>query len=231
LLMIKGKNEIEKLNVTRQMIGTCEYDPVYDLPIITKTDLSRLDLENLHLCGVQNLSVKRNNHNTLVHMFRYDCELHAYWNNPLKKIPLFRTCAAISTPDFSVTPDMNINEMRHNVFKGRWLGKLWQNYGCVVIPTVGWADPCTYDLCFSGIEVSSPVIISTIGCKENKEVFLEGFSAMKKRIRPELIFVYGDMVQGMTGTFVNFTYTDAFSKKYEQLRLTGISQIFTVEGD
>ena len=49
---------------------------------------------------------------------------------------------------------------------------------------------------------------------------------MKKRLEPSLIIVYGDMIDGMTGKFVNFKYTDAFSKKTRQLRLEGLSQVF-----
>ena len=42
---------------------------------------------------------------------------------------------------------------------------------------------------------------------------------MKKRIDPELIIVFGNMIPGMTGKFINYKYKDAFSKKgcYEAL--------------
>ena len=40
-----------------------------------------------------------------------------------------------------------------------------------------------YDICFSGIEKNSIVIVST-GCMNNQKVFLKGFNEMKKRIEP-----------------------------------------------
>lgn len=53
---------------------------------------------------------------------------------------------------------------------------------------------------------------------------------MKKRLNPPLIIVYGDMIKGMTGTFIHFDYTDAFKQnnQYEQLQLDGFSKIFTI---
>ena len=69
---------------------------------------------------------------------------------------------------------MNYNEIRHNVYKNKWLGKTWQNYGCKVIPTIQWCTPSTYDICFGGIEKGSAVIVSTLGCTSNPVDFLMG---------------------------------------------------------
>ena len=52
---------------------------------------------------------------------------------------------------------------------------------------------------------------------------------MKKRINPPLIIVFGDMVDGMTGPFINFQYKDSFNVKYEQLRLECVSPVFTIK--
>ena len=124
---------------------------------------------------------------------------------------------------------MNINDIRHNVYMSRWLGKTWQNYGCTVYPTIGWALPDTYDIVFGGVERGSIVIISTLGCQNNEDVFLDGFFEMKKRIDPPLIIVYGDMIEGMSGRFVNYKYSDAFFKENRQLRIEGLTQVFEWE--
>lgn len=130
------------------------------------------------------------------------------WNNPLKYVSKYQTAAFVTTPEFSVYP----NELRHNVFKGRRIGKTRQNYGCKVIPVIPWATPDTYDLCFSGIEEGLLIIIFTTGCRKNNEMFLNGFNEVKKRIKPELIIVYGNMIKGMTGRFINYKYKDVFEK-------------------
>ena len=231
-LMIKGLTEYEKLKVVRPILGDCKYD-AFDMPVIRKTPMDILDWDNLKVIGIQNASPKTMNKDTLVLMFNYDKRLLALWNDPLKKVALFQGFAAVGTPDFSVYPSMNVNEIRHNIFMSRWLGVTWQNYNCLTIPTIGWALPDTYDLCFSGIEHGSVVIISTLGCHDNTMEFLNGFNEMKARLDPPLVIVFGDMIDGMTGTFINFRYTDCFcrNRKYEQVCLEGVSRIFTIKGD
>lgn len=228
--MIKGLTEYEKYKVIRPIIGECEYDE-FAMPVIRKTDINAIDWNELRVIGIQNASPRTADKNTLILMFNYDKRLQALWNDPLKKIALFQGFAAVATPDFSIYPTMNINEIRHNVFMSRWLGVTWQNYNCITLPTVGWALPDTYDICFSGLEHGSIVVISTLGCQEHTEEFLNGFRHLKKRISPPLIIVFGDMIDGMTGTFINFRYTDAFCTKdsYMQLSLDGISRIFTIK--
>ena len=226
--MNKGLSEYEKYRVIRPLFGEYSLDE-YEMPVIHSTPMESIDWERLKITGFRNLTPKHDNKNTLAHMFSYDRDLMTLWNNPLKRIPLFQTCAAISTPDFSAYSSMNINEIRHNVYMARWLGCTWQQYGCTVIPTVGWADPRTYDICFSGIEPGTPVLISTLGCKNKESEFLSGFDAMKKHLMPPLVIVYGDMIDGMTGRFIHFRYSDSFSTKVKQLRMECVPQIFTIE--
>ena len=226
--MINGLSEYEKYKVIRPIIGECTYDK-YDMPVIKKTNIDEINWEKLKVIGLQNATLKHAAKDTLVLMFNYDKKLISLWNNPLKKIGLFQNYAAVASPDFSIYPNMNSNEIRHNIYMARWLGVTWQNYGNIVLPTVGWALPGTYDLCFSGIEKGSIVIISKSGCQNNEKVFLMGFNELKRRINPPLIIVFGEMIEGMTGTFVNYKYSDSFNKKYEQLKLDGISNIFTIK--
>ena len=223
--MINGLNEYEKFKVLRPIIGGAELDD-NGFPIISKEEFVERDWCNLNAIGLQNLSSKADYKDFILLMFNYDYRLNTLWNNPLKKVGLFQNFYAIGTPDYSIYPQMNINDIRHNVYMSRWLGKTWQNYGCKVYPTIGWALPDTYDIVFGGVEKGSIVILSTLGCQNNEEVFLSGFFEMKRRLEPSLIIVYGDMIDGMTGKFVNFKYTDAFSKKTRQLRLEGLSQVF-----
>lgn len=226
--MFTGKmSEMEIYRVIRPVIGGCRFDS-NDFPIIRRPALGVINWENIRPINYHNLSPQRDNSDAIALMFRYDKYLMALWNNPLRRIPLFRGCMAVCTPDFSVYSSMNSNEIRHNIYMSRWLGCTWQNYGCTVIPTIGWAEKDTYDICFGGIEEGCPVVISTIGCQRHRDVFLSGFNEMKRRINPPVIVVYGDMIEGMYGTFIHFRYKDSFSSKAVQLRMSGVSQIFTV---
>ena len=228
--MFKGLSAEEKFKVIRPIIGEYKEDE-YHLPIINKTLIDGVDWSKIEPLNFQNMTSGVANRNKLILMFAYDKELQRFWNNPLKYIPSFSTASFITTPDYSAYESMNYNEICHNVYKNRWLGKTWQNYGCKVIPTIQWCTPATYDICFGGIERGSSVIISTIGCKSYTEDFLMGFNEMKKRINPELIIVFGNMIPGMTGKFINYKYKDAFSKKgsYQQLSFIDIQPIFEIK--
>lgn len=52
---------------------------------------------------------------------------------------------------------------------------------------------------------------------------------VKLLINPSLVIVYGDMIEGMFGTFINFRYVDGFNRKYEQLSLFN-EKVFTIMG-
>ncbi len=150
--MIKGLNEYEKYKVIRPIFAEFKYDE-FQMPVIRKTGINEIDWNYIDVLGYQNLNKNDDNSNNLILMFNYDKVLLSLWNSPLKKIALFRTCAAIATPDFSIYPTMNYNEIRHNVYMNRWLGCTWQSYGCSVIPTIGWASPDTYDILFQRIGI------------------------------------------------------------------------------
>ncbi len=224
---MRGLSDFEKYKILRPIIGGAEYDE-NEFPIIRKTVLDENEWTGIKAVNLQNARPSPMNQSSILLMFSYDSRLIALWNNPLKKVPLFQSYYAVASPDFSIYPGMNINDIRQNIYMSRWLGRTWQNYGCKVYPTIGWYKSDTYDICFSAVEKGSIVVISTLGCLSNKEVFLQGFKEMKKRLQPSLIVVFGEMIDGMTGKFVNFRYQDSFRTKYYQFNLDGISQIYEI---
>lgn len=229
--MINELDEYEKFKLLRPLYS----DHVFDsngIPIIKKDDFNFEDLNDIYLCNFKNIKSFPDKKKTIVIMFNYDKIIDTIWNDPLKYLPKLLEFKAICSPDYSVNPKMNINCIRYNVFRNRWIGCFLQEKGVKVIPTIQWASEDTYDLCFSGVEKGSVVIVSTIGCLKNKDVFLNGFNEMKRRIAPVLIIVFGKMIDGMTGTFLHFNYEDCFMKKetYEQLRLFPVDNIFTISG-
>lgn len=226
--MNKSLSLDDKYKVVRPIIGRCEYDK-NDFPIIRNTINKNINWNNLSACGIQNITKTKDNSNTIALMYLDDKKLLAFWNSPLKRIPLMLSCAAVATPDYSYYDSMNINEIRHNVYMNRWLGVTWQNYGVNIIPTIGWAGEHTYDICFSGIERGTPVTISTLGCQKRKEDFMSGFKEMKRRISPSLIVVFGKMIEGMTGRFLHFNYADSFNRRLYQQSFDGVLGIFEIE--
>lgn len=226
--MLKVLTEEERFNIIRPIVGGCNYDK-FNIPMMKGVSINDVDWDHLNIQGFQSASIKNDNSHTLLTMFSYDKCLARLWNNPLKRIGLFQTFAALGTPDFSLYPAMNRNDIQYNIYKARWLGRTWQNYGCKVIPTIGWAAPNTYEICFSGLPSESVVLISTLGCLKRQNDFLEGFNEMKRRIHPTLIIVYGSMIEGMSGTFLVYPYHDSFSKKTDQISLDISPRIFTIK--
>lgn len=227
-------DDFEKIKILRSVSEQhINKDDKNGMPIMNKVTEKDIDVENMQAINIQNVSVKNVNSQHIIFPFRYDKDLRRYWNNPFFYIPLFSSAMAVCSPDFSVYPSMHYEEVRHNIFQNRWLGCLWQDMGCIVIPTVSWALPDSYDVCLSGIQNGSVVAISTIGCHKvlSRELFMQGFNEMKKRINPSLIIVYGKMFPDMTGNFVNVKYDEGFEKKNKalQLQLFKISKKFIVK--
>ena len=229
--MINGQDDYEKYKILRPLYSDHDYDN-NGFPVIKKDDFDYGEWNDTYLCNFKNIKSHGQKNKSIVIMFNYDNVINGLWNDPFRYLPKLLGFKAVCTPDYSVYPGMNINDVRYNVYKNRWIGCMLQEKGYKVIPTIQWALEDTYDICFSGVEEGSVVIISTLGCINNKEIFLKGFNEMKKRIKPSLIIVFGKMIEGMVGTFLQYEYKDSFMRKqdYEQLRLFPIEKVFKLEG-
>lgn len=229
--MIHGQKNYEKYKVLRPLYSNHKYDK-YGFPIIKKDNFNFECWNKTKVCNFKNIKSQNDKENSIVLMFNYDNIINKIWNDPYRYLSKLLGFKAICTPDFSIYPNMNINDIRYNIYKNRWIGCLLQEKGYKVIPTIQWSCEDTYDMCFSGIEKGSTVIISTLGCTSNCRIFLDGFNRMKDVIEPSLIIVFGDMMPGMTGTFLQFNYEDSFNKpqkNYEQLSLFPLGKVFRIE--
>lgn len=79
----------------------------------------------------------------------------------------------------------------------------------MVIPTVTWSTPESFDFCFEGIEKHSIVAIGMIGCKRSKEDFLLGYNEMIKRIEPSAIIYFGTPFEEMEGNIIAVDYLES----------------------
>lgn len=229
--MIKGLTKYDKFKVIHPLPKDTNYT-MNDMPIIKKEEIDINGLSQKIILNGCNINSSENTNNTILINFNYDNILNRIWNDPLKYIPKYQEFYAVCTPDYSIYPNMNLNEIRFNVFKNRYLGCLWQYYGIKVISTIQWGDESTFDFCFDGVEKGSVVIISTLGCQNNKDFFLKGFEELKRRIEPKLIIVFGKLITGMTGKFIQYSYKESFNTKkhnYEQLTLFSMPKIVEVK--
>lgn len=160
----------------------------WNMPIIKKNNI---DISNIQLIKADNINKNEFplERTKTVHFFLDDNKLDRYYKNPEKYLEILAQYKNILTPDYSLYSDMPLAIQIFNVFKNRWCGAFWQDYGLSVIPTVSWSTPESFEFCFDGIESGSIVAISTVGNKKprDKASFLVGYKEMKKRLNPQKV--------------------------------------------
>lgn len=188
----------------------------HGMPIIQHNKLPRFEsVLSYHDTRLNDESAKKTAY--LVHFFKNDhCFSFLYDENNEKKdqerLRKLAQYVAVCTPDFSLYPEMPTIVQQMQVFKSRWCGAHWQDNGLYVVPTITWADKPSYSFCFEGVALHATVIVSTVGCKDSKRLFLNGYNRMLEVIQPELIICYGDPFEEMNGHIICFPYS-AFRKK------------------
>jgi len=127
-----------------------------------------------------------------IHFFLDDYRFESVWKYPVRCAKALAGFTAAS-PDFSVFYDWPLPSQIWNVYRSRWCGSFWQQYGITVVPTISWGDSRSYGFCFDGIETGSAVWISTVGIRlGDRDKFRSGFDAMIDAIAPEIVLCYGE---------------------------------------
>lgn len=177
----------------------------WDIPAVKKQEV---DLTNLRLIACSDTRIDETEQNRLcgVHFFVDDYRFRNIYNNPEKSLEKFSQYAFLLTPDFSTYADMNQWRQLESVAHSRWCGAFWQSKGLIVIPTVTWSTPSSYQYCYDGIEEGSIVAIGMIGCKNNKTAFLRGYNEMLDRIHPKAIICFGKPFPEMRGNIIVVDY-------------------------
>ena len=182
-------NSIERRNNQLFLRNSYEKDGKYSIPLIKKQNL---ELDNINLISYSDTKNNESEKNTNkgVHFFIDDYRFEGIYNHPEKSLAKLKQYKFVCTPDFSIYSEMDKWRKIENVAKNRWVGAYWQEHGLIVIPTISWGKPSTFDYCFDGVEEDSIVAISTLGCKKAKRDFLNGYEEMKKKIKPTTIICF-----------------------------------------
>lgn len=180
-----------------------ERSGAFEIPLIHK---EQVGLENLALIGYDKLSSGKNDQ--IVHFFLDDYKFEALWNNPAPRVERLSSFKAVLSPQFSIYSEMPIAIQIHNTFRNRWCGAYLQSKGLKVIPSVVWGEPDTFWFCFDGIEKNSTVAVSTIGVRNEKELFMSGYKELLRRIEPTNIICYGKPFDEMEGNIIYASYEE-----------------------
>ena len=142
----------------------------------------------------------------LCSLFLDDYKFEAIWKDPEPRVEKLRQYKGILSPPFSTFYTMPTSIQIYNTFRSRWCGAYFQYKGFQVIPTVSWGLPQSYWYCFDGIEKGSVVAVSTLGVRNEKDFFMQGYNEMIRRIEPEAVICYCDPFPEMKGRIIPVDY-------------------------
>lgn len=141
--------------------------------------------------------------NEALSFFEFDVKFSDVLAHPERYIGAARSFALFVPPDCSVYRDMPLALQITNIYRSRAIGYYYQRHGANVYPLIRWGDERTYTdrvlsepIAFAGVEMRSPVVVSTYGCirgAENRRHFKAGLEAMVDYLEPSLVLVHGPM--------------------------------------
>ncbi len=177
----------------------------WQLPLVRKQDL---DLSDINMISISDTKYNdtENNRKKGVHFFVDDYRFEITYKDPERALRRVSQYTFACTPDFSTYSNMNYWRQLESIAHSRWVGAFWQDQGMIVIPTISWSGPASYDFCYDAVEKGSIVAIGMIGCKRSKTDFLAGYNEMLKRIEPTAIICFGDPFEEMKGRIIVVDY-------------------------
>ena len=180
----------------------------WGIPVVKKQDL---DLTNIRLIACSDTRSHDNEANKScgVHFFVDDYRFEGIYRNPQRSLAKFSQYSFLLTPDFSTYSNMNPWRQMESIAHSRWCGAYWQSHGLIVIPTISWSTPSSYQYCFDGVESKSIVAIGMIGSKRNRVGFMHGYNAMLEKIQPQAIICFGEPFSEMEGNIIVINYRES----------------------
>ena len=148
-----------------------------------------------------------------VHFFIDDYQFERIFNNPERYIKKLQQYECVLSPDFSPYCDMPLATQIFNHYRKHWVGALMQEYGVKVVPTIRASrDERSLDFYLDGEPKGGVVCISSMWTSDDeaREYFLREYETMRKTLKPEKIYIYGNEVEGLKG---NIEYIQPFTRK------------------
>lgn len=185
-----------------------DFDPAlcgaYDIPRMEPTHTTGTDF--LRFCDWKDADDPSG---MIAHFFYDDYKFIAAWHDPDCYLDRLKDFKAVVAPDFSLYTDFPLALQIMSVYRRQWIGAYWQSLGLDVIPCAVWGDERSYGFCFDGFPKHSVIAVSSVGVKADKEwnglsgeLFRRGYDEMTRRLEPETVLYYGDMIDGLTGNII-----------------------------
>lgn len=156
-----------------------------------------------------------------IHFYVDDYQFERVWKNPEKYIEMLSAFDCILTPDFSLYANMALPVQMWNIYRSRLIGRIAQQKGLTVIPTVSWSDKRSYEFCFEGLPTESTLSISTIGVKREEEAYQmwkNGVDEMIRRLRPTRLLVYGGAIEYDYGDIEVVYFNNKVTERWKETK-------------
>lgn len=182
------------------------------------------DPDNVKLVGFQYATLKKleNKDKQWVHFFLPDYRFQQVWNNPIRYIDCFKQYKGICSPDFSCYIGMPKAMQIFNVYRMAFLSAFYEREGIKVLPSVTWGEPDTYSWVFSWVPKGSAVVVSTVGCMQNKKAtveFMRGYEKMLEVVQPYQVILYGRVSEDIARMYPTYTRVPDFMEVRKQTAL------------
>lgn len=196
-------------NVNKCMFKGCG---MYDIPVISSQTFSECEFIGFNYAA----SCNKDREKKGIHFFIDDYQFNRLWNMPDYYLPMLKKFKYVMTPDFSIYADFPLTLQIYNHYRKHWLGAYMQQNGIKVIPTISWSDERSFKWCFDGEPTHGTISVSAVGTqmnKQSKEMFLDGYREMIKRLQPEKIIFYGNVPEECQGNIIQIK---SFQEKFKE---------------
>lgn len=124
------------------------------------------------------------------HFFIKDYKFEALWSLNKNTLRSLKRQQVILAPVYNISADLPLVARIWNVYRSRWLTRLWQENGINVIPTATWNDEESLKFAFEGLPVNSIIAITVRDHTE--ESFKLGLEALINKCNPKQLLIYGE---------------------------------------
>ena len=185
----------------------------YGTPLLEPTEFEKCEFIGFNYCRTC-----KDKEGKGVHFFLDDYQFNRIWNQPNKYLPILQQFRYVMTPDFSMYTGFPKIIQIYNHYRKHWIGAYLQENGVDVIPTISWSTPDSYEWCFDGEPTNGTVAVSSVGTQKNKkakELFIQGYQEMVRRLEPETIIFYGNVPEECMG---NIVHVRTFQEKFKEAK-------------
>lgn len=181
-----------KKNIRHLKLNYCQPADFHDneLPFIKPCNKIPCKLISFKECK------KSKDYDAWIHFYIDDVDFEGVWTNPNQYIELFSKFGGIIMPDYSIYWDAPNPVTHWNLYRSRVIGKILQDKGFNVIPTVPFGTFEFNQYALKGLEKDSIVCVSTVGSRKEhfkRMAFQNGLDVLCKKLQPNTILVYGDV--------------------------------------